>query len=137
MWLGRKYTWIFNSVHSACGLKMQNLVSWKLPKNVRFPYFREEGGGQERYKNFLIFYFLIRGRREGVQVNKDNFFIYALFWKGNEWGLRQLWLAGKETCFFLTQTICSLPKTKIINILFPKRAVVCNVVNITWVKKLT
>ena len=32
-----------------------------------------------RYKNFLIFYFLIRGRREGVQVNKDIFFIYALF----------------------------------------------------------
>ena len=48
-------------------------------KNVRFPYFREDGGGQERYKNFPIFYFLIRGRREGVQVNKDNFFIYALF----------------------------------------------------------
>ena len=49
------------------------------PKKFRCPYFREEGGGQERYKNFLIFYFLIRGRREGVQVNKDNFFIYALF----------------------------------------------------------
>ena len=37
------------------------------------------GGGPEKYKNFLIFYFLIRGRREGVKVNKDNFFIYALF----------------------------------------------------------
>ena len=43
---------------------------------------REEGGGPERYKNFLIFYFLIRGRREGVKVNKDIFFIYALFFDG-------------------------------------------------------
>ena len=46
-------------------------------------------------------------------------------------------LACRETCFFLTQTIYSLPKTKMINILFPKRPVVCNVVNITWVKNLT
>jgi len=63
------------------GGQFENLI-WFLENsrnNVRFPYFREEGGGQERYKNFLIFYFLIRGRREGVQVNKDNFFIYALF----------------------------------------------------------
>ena len=75
-----KFPCIFNSKHSDCGLIIQNLVSWKLPKNVRFPYFRGEGGGPEKYKNFLIFYFLIRGRREGVKVNKDIFIIYALFY---------------------------------------------------------
>ena len=46
-------------------MKMQN-------KLFMFPYFREEGGGQEGYQNVLIFYVLIRGRREGVKVNKDN-----------------------------------------------------------------
>ena len=54
---------------------MQNFL--KTPKkNVRFPYFREDGGGQERYKNFLIF-FPYEG--EEVQLNKDMFKIYALF----------------------------------------------------------
>ena len=46
------------------------LDTWIFGKNVRFPYIMEEGGGQERYKNFLILYFLNRGRGEGVQVNK-------------------------------------------------------------------
>ena len=38
------------------------------------PYFVEEGEGHEGYQNVLI-----RGRREGVKVNKDNVFICALF----------------------------------------------------------
>ena len=45
-------------------------------KNVRYPYSKEDGGGQERYKNFLIF-FPYEG--EEVQLNKDMFKIYALF----------------------------------------------------------
>ena len=44
-------------------------------------YFLILGGGRgsRKVENFLIFYSLIRGKREGVKVNKDNFFIYALF----------------------------------------------------------
>ena len=45
--------------------EVENCQIWflELPQKMfRFPYFREEGGGQEGegYKNFLIFYFHIR-----------------------------------------------------------------------------
>ena len=49
----------------------------------RCPYFWEEGGGQEGYQNVLIFYVLIKGGREGVQANKDNVLICALFLKAS------------------------------------------------------
>ena len=45
----------------------------------RCPYYWEEGGGQEGYQNVLIFYVLIKGGREGVEANKDNVLICALF----------------------------------------------------------
>ena len=62
-----------------CGLKLQKLVSGTPQKMFRCPYFWEEGGGQEGSQNVLIFYVLIKGGREGVQANKDNVLICALF----------------------------------------------------------
>ena len=62
-----------------CSLKIQKLVSGNAQKMFRCPYFWEEGGGQEGYQNVLIFYVLIKGGREGVQANKDNVLICALF----------------------------------------------------------
>ena len=47
-----------------CGLKLQKLVS---------------GTPQKGYQNVPIFYVLINGGREGVQANKDNVLICALF----------------------------------------------------------
>ena len=46
-------------------------------QNILFicPYFREDGGGQEGYQNVLI-----KGKREGVKVNKDKVLICALLW---------------------------------------------------------
>ena len=61
---------------------MENLVIEMQNKLFICPYFREEGGGQEGYQNILIFDVLIRGRSEGVYVNKDNVLIHALFWDG-------------------------------------------------------
>ena len=52
-----------------CDFEMQNLVSENQKKSFRCPYFREEGGGLAAYQNVLIFYVLIRGRREGVLVD--------------------------------------------------------------------
>ena len=53
-------------VFSDCGLKIKNLVSGNHKQILGCPYFRKEGGGQEGYQNILIYYVLIRGRREGV-----------------------------------------------------------------------
>ena len=64
-------------------LKMQKLVSGNPQKMFRCPYYWEEGGGQEGYQNVLIFYVLIKGGREGVQANKDNVLICALFLKAS------------------------------------------------------
>ena len=48
-----------------CVLKIENFVIETQNKLFICPYFRKEGGGQEGYQNVLIFYVLIRGRREG------------------------------------------------------------------------
>ena len=62
---------------------MEKLVSGNPQKMFRCPYYWEEGGGQEGYHNVLIFYVLIMGGREGVQANKDNVLICALFFKAS------------------------------------------------------
>ena len=56
---------------------MQNLVSGNLQKILRFPYFREEGGGQEGYKNFLILFFRIRGEGGGQEVYQNVLIFYV------------------------------------------------------------
>ena len=43
---------------------------------------------KERYKYFYFFYFLIKGCREGVQANKDIFFIF----RNNTIGLNAYYL---------------------------------------------
>jgi len=42
--------WIFNGIHSDCGLKLPNLVFGTPQKIFRFPYFREEGGVKKAKK---------------------------------------------------------------------------------------
>ena len=51
-------------------------------KMFRFPYLREEGGGQEGYKNFLIIFFLIRGGEGGGLSKLGRFLIETLFFEG-------------------------------------------------------
>ena len=50
------------------------------PKNFQISLFSRGGRGSRRIQKIPYFYFLIRGRREGVQENKENFFIEPLFY---------------------------------------------------------
>ena len=64
---------------------MKNLVFRTPQKMLRFLYFREEGGGQEEFKNFLIFfpYYILGGEVGGPRKLGHLLYLYSFFLKAS------------------------------------------------------